>query len=547
MGDPLKTFLDDINSAGWIERVKVRDIFSEVPLALFVRWLHFPVLYGDTVADIEVVHIGNKISLNFTPDQDTISRVPLNYIFPLVNRDPNRRVAGTFLIGSTAENQFVIPDYTLSKKHALITKKTNGYFLKDLKSEFGSYVNGVTTGSKEVLLHDGDRIALGRYQFIFLTSKSLYHILYADKGHKTAPPAQESILATEPARTTAAAIDSEIDAKIAENSEFVASCIANDQFDDIEDKILSIMSFIPFFESFSVHEKKQIISFHKKLIMAPPQEFIVREKDASDSFFIILKGRVSIRKEGSPIALNFLGPGRCFGEVAFLNKIPRSAHVIALEPTILFSIDHDFYENIGLEIREKIKDQILRQISANIIQQNLDIAEFYHKIIPADFKTTWKQGRHSDLAERKNNRQEIAQFIEHCPTFAKMSKYQKVGLAVLLNAVESYQTGEIILREKSKNSSLFIIIEGAVYVTVSKKNILLAELKVGDMFGETSTFSQKLTSANVIAKEQTRLIQITAEDLDIMSLEVRDKLKDIVLEQIIKRQTIQNATIVHHG
>ncbi|MBF0415449.1 MAG: cyclic nucleotide-binding domain-containing protein [Magnetococcales bacterium] len=556
MADPIKTFIDKINSAGWIERTRFKEIFADVSQELFVRWITFPLLYGDSIADIEVINIGNKISLNFSQEQESVSRVPLNYLFPLVNRDPNRRAPGMFFIGSTADNQFVIPDYTLSKKHAVINKKPNGWFIKDLQSEFGSYVNGTAIGSKEIQLNDGDRVAMGRYQFIFLAPKTLYRLLFDHKGATPPPSPKQTEAPTLPPspkpaevpQSDPSAIDGtaeKIAKNIEKNSEFVAKCIANEQFDGIEDKLLVILSFIPFFDLFSIYEKKQIISFHSKLVMAKPKESICKENDASNNFFIILKGYVTILKEGSPIALNTLGPGRSFGEIAFLTGTPRSANVVAKEATILLSIDREFYENIGLEIREKFKDQIIRQISANIVQQNIDIAEFFRERLPPELKVSKKAGRHTDLAEKKNTSREVLEFVQTNPIFSSMTPYQKSALAVLLESVESYEAGEIIIKEGATNSSLYFIVEGGVFITVTSKNVLLAELKVGDMFGETSVFSKKLTTANVIAKKRTRLVQVTQEDLDIMSIEVRDKLKDIVLVQIIKRLTLQNIAIVN--
>ncbi|MBF0138854.1 MAG: cyclic nucleotide-binding domain-containing protein [Magnetococcales bacterium] len=556
MADPIKTFIDKINSAGWIERTRFKDIFADVSQELFVRWVTFPLLYGDSIADIEVINIGNKISLNFSQDQESVSRVPLNYLFPLINRDPNRRAPGMFFIGSTADNQFVIPDYTLSKKHAVINKKPNGWFIKDLQSEFGSYVNGTAIGSKEIQLNDGDRVAMGRYQFIFLAPKTLYGLLFDHNiatpvplpkptEVPTLPPSPKPTEAPQPEPPEVDRTAEKIAKNIEKNSEFVAKCIANEQFDGIEDKLLVILSFIPFFDMFSIYEKKQIISFHSKLVMAKPKETICKENDASNNFFIILKGYVMILKEGSPIALNTLGPGRSFGEIAFLTGTPRSANVVAKESTILLSIDREFYENIGLEIREKFKDQIIRQISANIVQQNIDIAEFFRERLPPELKVSKKAGRHTDLAEKKNTSREVLEFVQTNPIFSSMTPYQKSALAVLLESVESYEAGEIIIKEGATNSSLYFIVEGGVFITVTSKNVLLAELKVGDMFGETSLFSKKLTTANVITKKRTRLVQVTQEDLDIMSIEVRDKLKDIVLAQIIKRLTLQNIAIVN--
>ncbi|HIJ85200.1 MAG TPA: cyclic nucleotide-binding domain-containing protein, partial [Magnetococcales bacterium] len=530
-----KLFLEKINSSGWIEQVSFKEIFSGISGAAFVKYVDYPLLYGDSVADIEVVNVGGKISLNFNQDQDSVSRIPLSYIFPFVNKDPLRRAPGMFFLGATSENQFIVPDYTVSKKHAVFTKKRSGYYLKDLQSEFGSYINGVSFGNKETLLSDGDHLAFGRYQFIFLNPKTFYEHVWGGSKKKPLTFKEES--------GSQAGLD--LKQNLNESSLYIAECIANKKFDDVESKLLSILSFIPFFNSFSVYEKKQIVSFHKKLIMARPQETIVREKEESNNFFIILKGKVDIIKGGSQTPLNSLGPGNSFGEVAFLMGTPRSANVVAQEATIMFTIDRDFYENIGIEIREKIKDQIIRQISANIIRQNHEIKEFNKDNLLPEAKLPRKREKHIDLAEKRMQKMAIAKFVDENPVFSKLTKYHKVSLTVLLETLESYDAGEVIIKENSLHNGIYFIVEGSVYITVSKNDVILAELSSGDLFGEISTFGKKTTSANVIAKDKVKIVRISADDLSVMSVEIREKLKDIILEQLVKRQTIQNASILH--
>ncbi|MEO5330218.1 MAG: cyclic nucleotide-binding domain-containing protein [Magnetococcus sp. THC-1_WYH] len=540
MIDPAKLFLEKINNSGWIEKTSFKEIFSVVSGEDFLQRIDYPCLFGDYVANVEIVIIDGKSSLKFDQEQEfqeDDGQGILNYMFPFVTKTFLRKSPGTFMIGSSVGNHFIIPDHTVAKKHASITKKRHGYYLKDLDSDFGSYVNGVNFGDKEVLLNDGDKLSFGRYQFRFLEAKTLYEHLFgkikkksvSSSGASPAEPITEEVLKT----------------KLSENSQYVANCIVKRDFRDIEDKLLAILSFIPFFNSFTSYEKRQIVSFHQKLIMAAPEEAIVREGDVCNNFFIILKGKVRIVKSESPIALNILGPGNSFGEMAFLMGLPRSAGVVAQESTIMFTIDRDFYENIGIEIREKIKDQIIRQISANIIRQNREITEFNREHRLPISRLPRKTGHYVNHLEKNAAKQVIAQFIEGCPSFSKMTKYQKNGLAVLIEGVRVYDAGEVILQENSLHNGVYFIVEGSVFITVTKQDVVLAELKSGDLFGEISTFGMKTTSANVIAGNQVKIIQISLDDLSVMSMEIREKLKDIILEQILKRQVTQNSAILH--
>lgn len=60
---------------------------------------------------------------------------------------------------------------------------------------------------------------------------------------------------------------------------------------------------------------------------------IVNEGEQAVAFYIILKGRVEIRKGGKPLATK--AAGESFGEMALLDGYPRSTTIVALEDTEL--------------------------------------------------------------------------------------------------------------------------------------------------------------------------------------------------------------------
>ena len=64
---------------------------------------------------------------------------------------------------------------------------------------------------------------------------------------------------------------------------------------------------------------------------------IIREGDRGDRFYIIAEGSCAILVRGT--AVNVLGPGDGFGEIALLNDVPRTATVRAIEDVELFVLD----------------------------------------------------------------------------------------------------------------------------------------------------------------------------------------------------------------
>ena len=94
-----------------------------------------------------------------------------------------------------------------------------------------------------------------------------------------------------------------------------------------------------------------------------PQEVIVREGDAGDALFIIVRGRVAVVHDKQQVAA--LGPGEPFGEMAVLDREPRSASAVALEETEVLWIGSDeFYEVLHEQV--EIAEGVIRMLSGRL-------------------------------------------------------------------------------------------------------------------------------------------------------------------------------------
>ena len=69
------------------------------------------------------------------------------------------------LIGRDQQNDVVLDDPRVSRKHAEIRLRLGRYTLYDLQSTNGTYVNGRRVA--EVVLNDGDRISVAGLDLIF--------------------------------------------------------------------------------------------------------------------------------------------------------------------------------------------------------------------------------------------------------------------------------------------------------------------------------------------------------------------------------------------
>ena len=70
---------------------------------------------------------------------------------------------------------------------------------------------------------------------------------------------------------------------------------------------------------------------------------IFEEGEAGDTLYVIVSGKIDIVHGTETLAT--LGPGEAFGEMAVLDKVPRSAAAVATEETELLCIgSQEFYE-----------------------------------------------------------------------------------------------------------------------------------------------------------------------------------------------------------
>jgi hypothetical protein len=98
-------------------------------------------------------------------------------IYPLMKRTHSASHNDRFAIGRIKENDMIMKDMAISKRHAIIDIHKGSFLLKDCGSTNGTRLNGQTVNANPVELNDKDIIQLGNHRFTFLTPASLYDLL----------------------------------------------------------------------------------------------------------------------------------------------------------------------------------------------------------------------------------------------------------------------------------------------------------------------------------------------------------------------------------
>lgn len=111
-------------------------------------------------------------------------------------------------------------------------------------------------------------------------------------------------------------------------------------------------------------------------------EVVFTEGEQGDRLFIVISGLVQVWKNhGSPNAslLSEYGPGRLFGEMALVDRLPRSATALAVEHTSLLSLSREDFRGLVTQYPE-LAMSVMRSLSAIVRESNDSfVADLNHR------------------------------------------------------------------------------------------------------------------------------------------------------------------------
>ena len=110
-----------------------------------------------------------------------------------------------------------------------------------------------------------------------------------------------------------------------------------------------LLARLPFFAEFSADALAEL-SLALKPNPVAAGETVVRQGDRGEHFYVVQTGRLDVSIDGQLVGR--LGPGDCFGEVALLQRVARTATVTCTEAAHLLRLDEgDFMRAVDGSFR----------------------------------------------------------------------------------------------------------------------------------------------------------------------------------------------------
>jgi CRP/FNR family transcriptional regulator, cyclic AMP receptor protein len=136
------------------------------------------------------------------------------------------------------------------------------------------------------------------------------------------------------------------------------------------------LSRIPLFKRLTSQELEQLAE-EVNQVRFDSDETIFNEQDKGDALYVVESGSVRIwvlDEDVKPVTLAELKPGEFFGELAVLDRGPRSTNATAIDETTLHRLSSDAFQKFLMEHPDVAID-IICEIGARMRQTNLLVSQ----------------------------------------------------------------------------------------------------------------------------------------------------------------------------
>ena len=189
------TLPEVLNHSGRVSAEYLKHIALMTEVGSFMNFVTQPVLAGSAIREGEIVTSGSHSmpaprkrgrTLMFKPaelllneSRKSVDSEPIQRAVYALIKGPNSATPdqSRFTIGRELGTDLVIPDFTISSEHAEIRVRAGRYFLADLGSSNGTFLNGIPVGDQGVEIYDKDTVTFARIELTVFFPETLHRVL----------------------------------------------------------------------------------------------------------------------------------------------------------------------------------------------------------------------------------------------------------------------------------------------------------------------------------------------------------------------------------
>lgn len=265
-----------------------------------------------------------------------------------------------------------------------------------------------------------------------------------------------------------------------------------------------------------------VVNFNKNAYIT------IEGKASNNIFYIIRQGLIKVSREALNEIEN-LKAGDFFGVISSMSNHNNIETAVALSDVSLIEVHRDQFPLL-IQKNNQVAMKIILSFSKKLRELDTHMTELSLKSVSSeDIKHLFNIGMYYYNQSQYNQAfYAFYRLIQYLPDHEESAKVKDIlknikdnSKAVYLNPninefKRVYPDNTMIFCEHEPGNELYIIQSGKVKITkiIEKKEVLIAVLKDGDIFGEMALLENKPRNASAIAYGETCLMSINKENFN---------------------------------
>ena len=158
------------------------------------------------------------------------------------------------------------------------------------------------------------------------------------------------------------------------------------------ERMITFLLETPMFENLDPLELVEILHI-VEVQLFQAGELVFKEGDPGDAWYVLYKGKTEVIKasNGDEKLISTLGPGACFGEIAILDGLPRSATVRACENSVVFRVPRSAFDAL-IDNDELVAYKLLYHMAILLAHRQRSVTSRLSKLLIARETTEVHEG-----------------------------------------------------------------------------------------------------------------------------------------------------------